>query len=111
MRRPTAVFPIVFALGPMIIAPLDGTRADGREEGPTEIEKCQTISQPGSYKLVKNLTFTVNQATCLPITTSNVTIDLAGFSIIGQQAGGSGDTRGPVLAGHRRAKRVDLRFL
>jgi len=81
-----------------------------REEGPIEIDKCQTISQPGSYKLVSNLAITGGNG-CLLVTAGGVTIDLAGFSIIGQQAGGSGDTRGPVLAGHRRAKRVDLRFL
>ena len=53
------------------------------QEGPTELDKCQTISQSGSYKLVNNLTFTgPSGSACLPITVSNVTIDLAGFSII-----------------------------
>ena len=94
MRRPTAVFPIVFALGPMIIAPLDGTRADGREEGPTEIEKCQTISKSGSYKLVHNLTFTGAIGVCLQITADFVTIDLAGFMISASsgRVGGFGPT-------------------
>ena len=81
MRRPTAVFPIVFALGPMIIAPLDGTRADGREEGPTEIEKCQTISQPGSYELADNLTA---NGDCLVITA-----DFAAASSVGYSPAGS----------------------
>ena len=53
MKRPAA---LVLALGAMILTPRAGARADGREEGPIEIEKCQTISKPGSYKLVNNIT-------------------------------------------------------
>jgi hypothetical protein len=79
MTRPAVVFPIALALGAVILAPTAGAR----EEGPIEIEKCQTISQPGSYKLVNNLTFTGNIGTCLDITASFVTIDLAGFTMTG----------------------------
>jgi hypothetical protein len=43
--------------------------------------------QAGSYKLSDNLTFTGLTGTCLSITTSFVTIDLAGFSIIGPARG------------------------
>jgi hypothetical protein len=86
MRRPAAVFTIALALGAIILAPLAGARADGREEGPTEIEKCKTISKPGSYKLVNNLVATGD---CLVITANFVTIDLAGFTISG---GGPGLT-------------------
>jgi hypothetical protein len=77
MRGPAAFFPIALALGAIILAPVAGAR----EEGSTEIEKCQTISQPGSYKLVNNLTATGSP--CLVITADAVTIDLAGFSISG----------------------------
>ena len=45
--------------------------------------KCRTIDKPGSYKLVNNLTFTGTTGTCLSITASFVTIDLAGFTISG----------------------------
>jgi hypothetical protein len=85
MRRPAALFPIVLALGAMILAPLAGAR----EEGPREIEKCQTIDKPGSYKLVNNLTFKGGsiESACLTITTSSVTIDLAGFTISGPARG------------------------
>src|SRR6516164_9957808 len=86
MRKPAALFVIALALGAMILAPLAGARADGREEGPFEIEKCQTIDKPGSYKLVNNLTFSSLTGTCLTITASFVTIDLAGFTISGQSA-------------------------
>jgi hypothetical protein len=84
MKRPAAVSGIVLALGVIILAPRVGAQSqDSREEGPTEIEKCQTIDKPGSYKLVRNITLTADSATCLPITASDVTIDLAGFTISG----------------------------
>jgi hypothetical protein len=90
VRRPAALFSIVFALGAIILAPVAGARADGREEGPTEIEKCQTIDKSGSYKLVRNLVFasTPGMFACLVITASFVTINLAGFSIIDGPSGG-----------------------
>jgi hypothetical protein len=74
---------IALALGAIILAPRAGAREqDAPEEGPIGIEKCQTISRPGSYKLVNNLNFTGPAGgTCLPITADFVTIDLAGFTI------------------------------
>jgi hypothetical protein len=84
MRRPAALFPIALALGAIILAPRGGAQAqDAREEGPREIEKCKTISKPGSYRLVNDLTFTGTTGTCLTIAASSVTIDLAGFTISG----------------------------
>jgi len=105
MGRSAALFLIVLAVGAMTLAPRGGAQAqDGQEEGPIEIEKCQTISQPGSYKLVKNLTFTGSSGACLMITASGVTLDLAGFTISGRTNVpptpeitailGSGDLRG-----------------
>jgi hypothetical protein len=89
MKRSAILFPIALALGVMILAPRAGAQAQDAREGPIEIEKCQTINQPGSYKLVNNLTFKgpVN-GTCLSITTSSVTIDLAGFTISGPGCSG-----------------------
>jgi hypothetical protein len=93
MKRPAALFPIVLALGAIILSPRGGAQAqDAREEGPTEIEKCRTISKPGSYKLVNNLVATSGD--CLVITADFVTIDLAGFTI-------SGTTNGLLPAGIR----------
>jgi hypothetical protein len=91
MGRPAAVLTIALALGAIILAPRGGARADGREEGPFEIEKCRTIDKPGSYKLVNDLTFSGTTSgtsqgiigTCLTITASFVTIDFAGFTITG----------------------------
>ena len=81
MRRSAAFLPIVLALAAIVLA--SGAQAqDAREEGPIEIDKCQTISHPGSYKLVNNLTFKGPAGgTCLSITANFVTIDLAGFAI------------------------------
>jgi hypothetical protein len=54
----------------------------GEEGGPFEIEKCQTISQSGSYRLINNVTLKGRQGdTCLQVTADFVTIDLAGFTI------------------------------
>jgi hypothetical protein len=58
-----------------------------REEGPIALDRCQTISQPGSYKLVNNLTATGSAGSvCLSITANFVTIDLAGFMIAGGES-------------------------
>jgi hypothetical protein len=77
MRRPAALFPIAVALGAMVLAPEAGAQ--------TEIGRCRTIGQPGSYKLVNNLVAT--GPNCLVITAGLVTIDLAGFTISGTTAG------------------------
>jgi hypothetical protein len=81
MRRPAALFPIALALGAVTVASWPSAQAQDAREGPIEIEKCQTISQPGSYTLVNNLTFTGTLGTCLSITANFVTIDLVGFTI------------------------------
>ena len=98
MTRPAAFFPIALALGVIILAPWDAVLAqDRREEGPTEIKKCQTIDKPGSYKLVNNLTSSNAIANCLAITADFVTIDLAGFAILGTRGGTA--IRGPSGTG------------
>jgi hypothetical protein len=71
---------VVVGLG---ILPAGAYAEDDRQEGPIAIDKCQTISQPGSYKLVNNLTFKGSSGACLMITASGVTIDLVGFTISG----------------------------
>jgi hypothetical protein len=88
MRTPAVFVTIVLGLGAIIQAPV----ATAREEGPTEIAKCQTISQPGSYKLVNNLTATGD---CLLINADLVTLDLAGFTIIGSGTGTAIQFTGP----------------
>jgi hypothetical protein len=79
VRTPAAVFEIALALGAIILAP--GANAQTREERRTEIEKCRTIDEPGSYRLTNNIVGSGFGAACLLITASFVTIDLAGFSI------------------------------
>ena len=95
MRRPAALLRIALALGAMIIVP----RAGAQAQGPTEIATCQTISQPGSYVLVHNLTATGD---CLKINSDFVTIDLAGFAIIGSGDGTAIQFVGPTPQTPRR---------
>jgi hypothetical protein len=105
MRTPAVLVPIVLALAAIILAPRGGAQAqDAREEGPFEIQKCRTIEKPGSYKLVNNLTFTGTTGTCLTITASFVTIDLAGFTITGPGPAFVFPPNGPtgIVAGNDR---------
>ena len=95
MRRPATLFPIALALGAMILAP----RAGAQPQGPTEIATCETINQPGSYLLVRNLTATGD---CLRINADFVTVDLAGFAIIGSGAGTAIQFVGPSPQTPRR---------
>jgi hypothetical protein len=81
MRRSAAFVPIALALVAIILTPRGGAQAQSQQEGPIEIEKCRTIGQAGSYKLVRNLSTTTGD--CLVITADFVTIDLAGFPITG----------------------------
>jgi hypothetical protein len=54
------------------------------KRGPIEIDRCQTIDQPGSYRLVNNLRA---RGDCLVIRAQAVTIDLGGFAITGDGTG------------------------
>ena len=105
MKTQPSVFTIAVVFWAIIFALVTGAKAqDAREEGPFEIEKCQTIDKSGSYKLVRNLTFSGSSGACLMITASGVTLDLAGFTISGRTNVpptpeitailGSGDLRG-----------------
>src|SRR5215471_9077287 len=61
-------------------------------QGATAINSCRTISAPGNYFLTGNLT--TKNADCLTLTSSNVNIDLRGFTISGNgtHSGITGDT-------------------
>lgn len=101
MRKSPALFTIALAFAAMILAPRGDARAQDPREGPTKIDQCQTISQPGSYKLVDNLTFSgPTNGTCLAITASYVTIDLAGFTIINSNGFSLGNVTMAIAAGN-----------
>ena len=120
--RPLALFALVLALGALILTSQPGVHAeearhvqDAQQGGPIEIEKCQTIGQPGSYKLVDNLRFEgPANGTCLSITASFVTIDLAGFMITSNAIGGwaaiaaGADTTGITVRNGSLSGRVRL---
>ncbi|HKD67043.1 MAG TPA: hypothetical protein VKB84_09415 [Candidatus Binataceae bacterium] len=85
MRRSTALVPIAAAFAALILG--CAPRAHGesqKQSGPIEIERCQTIDQPGSYRLVKNLRASGD---CLVIKAQAVTLDLGGFAITGDGTG------------------------
>ena len=103
MRKSAALFPIVFALGAIILTPGAGARE------PTQLRKCQTISQPGSYELADNLT-AAPFSDCLVITASFVTIDLAGFSIRGDNATGISAPQGGMAIAVRNGSISDFTF-
>ena len=54
------------------------------ERGAVEISRCQTIDQPGSYIVVRNLKASGD---CLVITADGVTVDLNGFTLTGEGSG------------------------
>jgi hypothetical protein len=87
MKRLAALFAL--ALGATILVAEHDAQA-----APTAITACQTISQPGSYQLANNLLNNFG-VTCLVITTSFVTIDLAGFSIFADPRRGVGIKAAP----------------
>jgi hypothetical protein len=62
------------------------------------INTCGTISQPGTYTLVNNLT--AANGKCLVVTGSDITIDLDGFTITGN-AGGDAITDAQTQATQR----------
>jgi hypothetical protein len=51
----------------------------------TPVGVCRTLTQPGSYALIRNLAATGD---CLVVAADHVTIDLSGFSIQGLHSGG-----------------------
>ena len=59
------------------------------EGGPTPIDSCTVLSNPGAYELTGNLG-NRNARVCLRITASNVTFDGNGYRVDGVDAFGSG---------------------
>jgi hypothetical protein len=63
---------------------------------PSNVNACQTLSQPGSYVLAKNLAATGD---CLVVAADAVTIDLAGFAITGNGTGSAVKSDGALRTG------------
>src|SRR5690242_4775593 len=94
MRRPPALFPIALALGAISLTPGAGARE------PIKIKACQAISQSGSYEVADNLVNGIG-LDCLVITTSGVTIDVAGFTISADNRRGRAVVAVPSMSGER----------
>jgi hypothetical protein len=73
--------PKVIMAGVLLLVFAGNARA---ADGIQSIGSCRTIDKPGSYMLAKDL---AARGTCLLITTSFVTIDLAGYTIVGDGTG------------------------
>lgn len=58
-----------------------------------------TISQPGSYYLTENLTHTNSNTNAIRVNADNVTIDLAGYSLIGPGFDSGPDNNGIYMNG------------
>src|SRR5271165_3011844 len=81
-----ALVPVTLALAAMIAESSAGApEKDTAQQGPIKVMTCQTISQPGSYRLANNIETATGD--CLVITASFVSIDLAGFSISADDGG------------------------
>src|SRR5438132_5860019 len=65
------------------------------QPGPSKIGSCQTITQPGSYVVTKNL---VAAGDCLVLKANYVSLDLGGFVITGDGTG-SGITSPQAVKG------------
>jgi hypothetical protein len=73
----------------IMIAGILGAAAIEITAAPRAINSCQTITEPGSYQLSRNLRV---EGDCLIVAADNVTIDLDGFTIEGDGTGqGIGD--------------------
>jgi len=85
--RPSLLILAVIALGPDTVRAADVTidqrTAQAGKVTPGDAPGFPvTISEPGSYRLTSNLVVS-NAVTVIEVTASDVTLDLAGFSIIG----------------------------
>ncbi|HEY1259159.1 MAG TPA: hypothetical protein VGF34_07905 [Stellaceae bacterium] len=83
MQGRGATVATMVVLSVMILAPPAGAR-NLVQQGRIAVSRCQTINQPGSYRLANNLRATGN---CFVISAEGVTIDLGGFSITGNGTG------------------------
>jgi parallel beta-helix repeat protein len=92
MTRSAVPFSIALILGAAILVPEVDAQA-----APIPIKECQTISQPGSYVLERNLSgLSTIGGDCLVITADFVTIDLAGFTITGGGRAGIAAPQGGI---------------
>ena len=70
-------------LGSGVITPMLAKPENQTPPGPARIKECGiTISEPGAYELEGNL-FSSSPTPCITIESRYVTIDLAGFAIVG----------------------------
>src|SRR4029453_1298770 len=85
-RRSAAV---VFAVALAVLTLFPSTAT----AGPTPVSECRTLGAPGAYALAADIA--VDDATCIEITASNVTLDLAGHTLSCTGSGFAGSCQVP----------------
>jgi len=83
-------------IGAVVAAAMTFFASTAWSAGPLKIKECQTITQPGSYVVTGNISASGD---CLVIGANNVTIDLAGFLIIGDNTGDGITDEGNLVVG------------
>jgi hypothetical protein len=79
MKRRGTLFAVALPIGAVLLA-------RGAGAAPTQIQICETISRSGSFVLQRDLSH-VSGGDCLVLDADFITIDLAGFGLIGQGTG------------------------
>jgi len=92
---------VLLAIVSQAADPPQGTPVDGdigllADDPRTAISSTRTISSPGSYYLTGDLQTSSGNSNAIHIDADNVTLDLMGFSLIGQ---GSGTGNGILISG------------
>ena len=81
----------------------------------TRINDCKNILEPGEYKLIQNISNDYWETTCIEISSNDVIVDGAGYTIDGSGYDGSRQTYGVKVNGHsnitvKNLKLTDLYF-
>ena len=93
----------VFVFVGILAVGMSGAIGLAEESSTSTIDSCEVIEEPGHYELESDLS---SEATCLQITTSDVTIDGNGHTIEGM-----GEGHGIQVVGYETTRNVEVRDL
>jgi parallel beta-helix repeat protein len=93
MRRTLIV--VVLTLGGAVMLGASGSKARTAPVSPAPVSGCQTLGAPGTYALTADIA--VVDASCISITASDVTLDLAGHTISCTGTGFGGSCQVPTF--------------
>lgn len=92
MRHSRRSAAVVFAVTLAVLTLFPSTAT----AGPTPVSECRTLGAPGAYALAADIA--VVDTTCIEITASNVTLDLAGHTLSCTGSGFAGSCQVPEFA-------------